>query len=172
MTREPIHYFRDRAHIDQEIYRETILRLEKTFHNQRDTLADVRRLAYDIKLAFEEISPAIQEITRTVCPTCAEVCCLSKHGYYNYEDLVYLTALGLKPPPLDFSRNDRDPCQFLAETGCSMERSLRPSGCNWYFCVPLLEVLENKPRYREFDDSLRNLAEMWTKMITTFLNGI
>jgi hypothetical protein len=168
MDREHDYVFADRDCINPEVYDQTFLLLEKFFLTNSDELQEVKGLAQKIKITLEKISPLIQQTTRTVCPHCAEVCCISKHGYYNYEDLVYLSALGLKPPSIGPARNDFDPCRFLNENGCSMERSIRPSGCNWYFCDPLLEVIEKRPNYHEFDDSLRDLAELWMEMIDIF----
>lgn len=168
MNRDAIYALRARTRLDQYGYHQALLLLADTFVDPGNKLERVRGLARSIKFALEHISPLIQDTTRTVCPKCSDVCCISKHGFYNYEDIVYLSALGLRPPLIDFNRDDNDPCQFLTENGCSTERSLRPSGCNWYFCVPLLEVIEKRPYYRAFDDSLRDLAEMWLKMIADF----
>ncbi len=168
MDGEHTYVFRDRDQLDSGIYRQALLHLEEFFHSPDHRLQGIRNLARQIKNALENISPLIQETTRAVCPHCADVCCISKHGFYNYEDLVYLFALGLRPPFIDLSRNDHDPCQFLTENGCSMERVIRPSGCNWYFCNPLLEVLEKRPDYRDFDASLMELAELWMKMSDEF----
>jgi hypothetical protein len=168
MERERSSVFADRDRTGPEAYDQTFLLLEEFFLNNGHELQEVKGLARKIKITFEKISPLIQQTTRTECPHCAEVCCIGKHGFYNYEDLVYLCALGLKPPSIGPARNAFDPCRFLTENGCSMERSVRPSGCNWYFCGPLLEVIEKRPDYHEFDDSLRDLAELWLEMIDKF----
>jgi len=81
---------------------------------------------------------------------------------------VYIRALGLTPPRPDFGSNDFAPCRFLAAQGCSMERCLRPSGCNWYFCEALFNYMETLPGYQEFDDSLTEIAELWLKMMEEF----
>jgi hypothetical protein len=49
-----------------------------------------------------------------------------------------------------------------------MERSIRPSGCNWYFCDSLLDRMEVMPDYKIFDDSLRDAAELWLEMMEEF----
>jgi hypothetical protein len=153
---------------DQDTYNRAINFLTDIFLNHSGQLQRVKELAEKLKCLIEKISPLIEQITGTVCPCCADVCCISKHGYHNYEDLVYLSALGLKPPESEFGRKDTDPCRFLTEKGCSMERSVRPSGCNWYFCDPLLEEMEKRPDYREFDDFLQDAATLWTEMIEEF----
>ena len=153
---------------DPLTYDRMILFFEKTFSVHKDVLHRVKHLAEKIRDGIERLDPFIQQANQSVCPRCKEVCCISKHGYYKYEDLIYLFALGLKPPHMIFGRNDSDPCQFLIKTGCSMERWQRPSGCNWYFCDSLLDYMEPQPAYRDFDETLSNVAELWIEMVEEF----
>jgi hypothetical protein len=153
---------------NQNAYNQAIQDLGEIFLKHAHELQKVKELSKKIKEEIEKISPFIQQNTRMVCPDCKEVCCISEYGYYNYEDLVYIYALGLSLPDYEFGRKDSDPCQFLSKQGCSMERSFRPSGCNWYFCDSLLEHIEKRPDYNEFDNSLSNIAELWMKLIEEF----
>jgi hypothetical protein len=154
---------------DPHIYAHVSRHLEEAFNKDRKKYQKVREHAQKIKDGFEKISPLIQQNTEKVCPECHHVCCISKHGYYLFEDLIYLYALGLRPPSFEFGKNETDPCQFLSHRGCSIERPLRPSGCTWYFCDPLLEYMEKKPDYHEFDELLRDIAELWMEMIEEFI---
>jgi hypothetical protein len=153
---------------DQNIYERIVIFLEDIFNNHGDKLQKVREIAQRIKNEIGKISPFIQQTTQIICTDCEDVCCINKHGYYNYEDLVYIHALGLKPPHYEFGRKDSDPCQFLSENGCSMERSRRPSNCNWYFCDFLINHMGKNPDYQQFDDSLGNIAELWMEMMDEF----
>ena len=153
---------------DQDIYHKTNLFLEDIFFSNRDNLQKVRLLAEKIKEGIEKINYFVQQGTANVCPVCKDVCCISKHGYYNFEDLVYLYALGLKPPSLEFGRDDAEPCQFLTPNGCSLDRPFRPSGCNWFFCESLFDAMEPMPGYYQFDDDIRSIAELWIKMMEEF----
>ncbi len=153
---------------NRNTYNHTIKHLEESFLKHGHRLQKVKELALQIKDRIEKISPFIQQTTRTVCPDCKDVCCISKHGYYNHEDLIYIHALDLKPPDYEFGRKDSEPCQFLSESGCSLDRPFRPSGCNWYFCEPLLDHMEKMPDYQEFDNSLRDIAELWMEMMKEF----
>jgi hypothetical protein len=154
--------------MDRSAHSKSPLYIARFFHNQGHKLHGVKILAMEIKYCIEKISPFIQQTTGAVCPNCKEVCCINRHGYYNFEDLIYLHALDLKPPPPAEGNNDNGPCRFLSGNGCSMERSLRPSGCNWYFCDSLLDKMEENPGYREFDDSLQKVADLWLKMLDDF----
>jgi hypothetical protein len=153
---------------DQDVYLKSNLFLENIFLSNRDNLQKVRLLAEKIKAGIEKINFFVQQGTSNVCPGCKNVCCISKHGYYNFEDLVYLHALGLKPPDPEFGRDDAAPCRFLTPDGCSLERPFRPSGCNWFFCELLFDIMEPMPGYNQFDDDIRGIAELWMEMMEEF----
>jgi hypothetical protein len=155
---------------DPHIYTRVTQHLEESFHKNGQKYRKVQEFAQKIRDGFEKISPLIQQNTEKVCPECQHVCCISKHGYYLFEDLVYLYALGRRPPACEFGKNETDPCQFLSHNGCSIERPFRPSGCTWYFCEPLLEYMEKRHDYHEFDTLLRDIAELWMEMIEEFIN--
>lgn len=153
---------------DHDTYSQVILHLEEIFFHHGHKLQRVKDLAQKVKDGIERISPFIEQTTQTVCPDCKDVCCISKHGYYNFEDLVYLYALGLKLPIYEFGRKDTESCQFLSANGCSLKRPFRPSGCNWYFCDSLLNHMEKNPDYQQFDDLLGDIAELWMEMTDEF----
>lgn len=167
--RAKFEYFRDNLkRQDKELYYEAFNYLGEIF--QTNGLQKVKELAKIYQSNIEEISPFIENATQIVCPSCQEVCCINKHGYYNFEDLIYFHAIELKPPVYKSGGKDSEPCHFLTPEGCSLKRSLRPSGCNWYFCDPLLEYIENLPEYNKFDDEIKYLAEIWIMMIEEFSN--
>lgn len=153
---------------DPNAHNQIVNYLKEIFRNQNHQLKKVSDLAQKIKKGVDGISPFLQQTTQIICPHCKYVCCISKHGYYNYEDLVYLYALNMKPPHYEFGREDTEPCQYLSGSGCTMERSVRPSGCNWYFCDSLLDHMEMKPEYDKFDDSLQDIASLWLAMMEKF----
>jgi hypothetical protein len=155
-------------HKNPTLFRQHIRYIGEVFSNQSYKLQRVRELAGKVQEGFEKINPFIQQSTEFVCPQCANACCINKHGYHNSEDLVYIHALGLQLPDYNFDRDDSAPCQFLSKKGCVMTRSVRPSGCNWYFCDPLLEHMEARSEYAEFDDDLRDVAELWLEMMDEF----
>jgi len=160
-TPEPIHQ-------DPVKYNQIASHIEGVFNIQGHKLRKVKDLAQKIKEGLQKISPFIQRSVEAVCPSCSNVCCVSKHGYCNYEDLVYIYALGLKIHDYDFGKKDSTPCQFLSEKGCVMERSVRPSGCNWYFCEPLFDHMESKAEFGKFDNELRDVAELWLELMDEF----
>lgn len=127
-----------------------------------------------LKKAIETIDAFMQKHTAEVCPNCRNACCINRHGYYDYADLIYIQALGLKPPAYKKDVSDTDCCQFLSAAGCTIERSLRPFRCNWYFCGALLKSMEDgaaKP-YRQFQKEFQKVIELKKTVVDTFFSSI
>lgn len=156
----------DQKDINQ--YNTLLILMRNIFDNKNIKIANIIKIATKIKRGIEDIDYFIQYATDQVCSKCTNVCCISKHGYFNFEDLIYLHAINAKIPDIDFSRDDKEPCHFLNNKGCSLHRAFRPSGCNWYFCDPLFDVIESTVNYREFDDKLKEIAELWIQMVEEF----
>lgn len=133
-------------------------------------LVHVKDLARIIRFRIDAIDHFIQQNTSIVCPNCETVCCINRHGYYDYEDLIYIHTLGLKPPVYKEGISDTDPCQFLSQHGCAIERSIRPFRCNWYFCNALLVHIENGPAkpYRSFIKQLDEIVDLRKEMLDEF----
>ncbi len=157
----------DRDFRNPAVFHETILYFSGIF-DSNSALNVISRLAERIRRGFQRIDPFVQEATQRICPRCAHVCCVSKHGVYTHEDLAYLCALGEAPAPFVPARRGTDPCHFLTATGCSLERWRRPSACNWYFCDPLLDFMEQQASFRDFDETFREVAELWIRMVEEF----
>jgi hypothetical protein len=124
-------------------------------------------LADELKEAFNAVSPFIEKHTSIVCPDCTKVCCIDKHGRYDKNDLVFLSALGVKIQPDLPDREESAPCRFLHEKGCSRERWERPFRCTHFFCAPLLKSLENDNAklYRAFVEYLQYLVSVRQRLL-------
>jgi hypothetical protein len=121
-----------------------------------------RLVAFEMKRAFEAVSPFIEGHTAAVCPSCEKVCCIDRHGSYEPEDHVFLMALGEEPPGRAPKKNDTEPCRYLTPRGCLLPRWKRPYRCTWYFCPGLLEAMpRGNPRgYRRFLAALGGLMAL------------
>ena len=139
------------------------------FQDNKEDLVRASDLAGKIREMIRVIDPFIQQHTSVVCPGCRKVCCINKHAYYETDDLIYLYALGLNPHGYE-QRGDDEPCQFLSAEGCKLDRTVRPSGCNWYVCDELLDSFETSSgrAYADFDGSLQELADLWMEMVSEF----
>jgi hypothetical protein len=147
----------------------TARNIEDLFRYHTEDLGRVMELARKVRETIRVIDPFIQQHTSAVCPQCRQVCCINKHAYYECDDLIYIYALGLEPHEYEY-REDREPCQFLAAEGCKLDRTLRPSGCNWFFCDSLYDSLEKTPpkAYAVFDAALQELADLWMELAAEF----
>lgn len=143
--------------------------LEEFFRNHNEDLGRVADIARKVRKGIQAVDPFVQQHTSVVCAQCLNICCINRHAYYNDDDLIYIHALGLRPHEYEH-REDTEPCQFLSGEGCTLDRTVRPSGCNWYFCEPLFKSMEKTAgkAYGEFDDSLQELADLWMALITEF----
>ncbi len=147
------------------------IELLKTFSSEHaNKLRHVIDFARIVRLRIDAIDSFIQQNTSIVCPNCEKVCCINRHGYYDYEDIIYIHALGLKPPTYKEGVRDTIPCQFLSEYGCTIQRSIRPFRCNWYFCNALLERIEQGPSrpYRVFIKQLDEIVDLRKEMLDEF----
>ena len=124
-------------------------------------------LAEEIKAAFNTVSPFIEKHTSIVCPTCEKVCCIDKHSKYDKDDNVFIEALCAEMPLKDSDCRESDPCRYLAERGCSLERWMRPYRCTFFFCDPLLKSLENDNAklYRAFVEYFKHLVALREKLL-------
>ena len=147
----------------------TAEKIRDFFHSNKEDLSRVLELAQQVRTMISTIDSFIQQHTSAVCPECRKVCCVNKHSHYGRDDLIYIQALGLKPHVRE-QRADHEPCQFLETAGCRLDRTVRPSGCNWYFCDALYNSMEKAPvkEYIDFDRSLQELADLWMELCAEF----
>jgi hypothetical protein len=145
-------------------------RLYASFTHEFENTRDTARIVAE---KINDIDGFIQKHTAEVCPDCRQVCCINKHGYYDYEDLIYIHALGLTPPVYKEGLKDTEPCQFLSDRGCVIERSVRPFRCNWYFCDALIKNIEvgNARDYRHFSRKIEEIMYIRNDMFTSFFKA-
>ena len=161
---------RDHHEGNQISFRDTARRIEAIFHRHKEKLGRVTDLSLQFKAGMQEIDAFIQQNTSMACSKCHKKCCVNRHACYACEDLVYIYALGLKTQEYR-GRDESGPCYFLSEGGCRLERAIRPSGCNWFFCDALSTRMEKAPgsAYADFDDSLQELCSIWMELTGEFL---
>ncbi|MCK7507556.1 MAG: hypothetical protein MZV70_28305 [Desulfobacterales bacterium] len=145
--------------------------LDELFSVQSEKLCGAKRLACDFAEAITAMEPYIDQLTSAVCSLCLRVCCINRHSYHDYRDLIFVAARGLKPPLSDRGLPDTDPCQFLSTTGCRMKRTDRPFRCTWYFCDALLRHMAEGPArpYREFVAQMQIAIDLRRSMVGEFL---
>jgi len=156
---------------DRERWDEALSLLRNLFSHNND-LDEIRRLAVALRRDIDAVDHFIQQNTAQVCPDCQKVCCINRHGYYDYQDLIYITALGNAPPLYGEGIVDTAPCQFLSKYGCAIERSIRPFRCNWHFCTDLIAFMSSGPAkpLRAFNLQFRELQLLRQEMTDFFFD--
>jgi len=148
--------------------------IEDVFTYYEDHLKKVRDIAVGISADMESLSSFIQRHTAAVCPECTSVCCINRHSYHTFDDIIYLCATGEKLPLHEAGIDDSAPCHFLGNLGCTLPRSIRPYRCNWYFCSSLLDhiVEYNSTRqYRSFISLLQQITGKRQTMIEEYASA-
>ena len=117
-----------------------------------DQKAENKIFARDLKDAVKMVSPFIEKHTSIVCPDCESICCKDKHARYDHNDLVFMKAMEVDTSCDNSGLEEADPCRNMTETGCDLERWMRPFRCTSFFCDPLLKSMEgdNSKLYRAF----------------------
>lgn len=155
---------------DREQWRAATLSLERVFSNHSNELSVLVKYAHELRERIHAVTSFIQGNTASVCPACPKVCCINVHGYYDSNDLIYIYALGLRSPAYEEGLEDTAPCRYLSGSGCTLERSVRPFRCNWYFCLSLTQHMEDGPAraYRQFVNRLQGVVEQRRLMLDEF----
>lgn len=119
-----------------------------------------------LKRLIIENSALIEEYTRQVCPTCNDICCKQRHGLFTETDHAYLAALDEEIPPHDKTLPLDGPCQFLGPSGCAKPRWQRAWKCTWYFCDPLIRVMEERPgrSTRQFTRAMEEMIRLYDQL--------
>lgn len=136
----------------------------------KENLVNIKNTALSIKEHINIINDFIQQNTSVICKVCQKVCCINRHGYYEFEDILYLCAIDEGLPLYIDNAIDDYPCQFLSKTGCSLSRHIRPFRCNWYFCIPLISYMQNQrgKDYRKFENHLHHIIEHRKMMLDLY----
>jgi len=144
--------------------------IEHTFRTHQSELFRAKELCVEISSLIDGLSLFVQRHTEQICPHCENVCCINKHSYNAYDDIVYLCGLGERIVPRKKGIADSEACQFLGEKGCTIRHSLRPYRCTWYFCSPLLEQIgmDELTEYRKFISLLELITRTRGRLLDEF----
>jgi|GEM_PF-734961 len=146
--------------------------IKKTFHyKQTESHNKIKSIAIKVKDSILNIDDFIQKNTSVICRNCEKVCCINKHGYYEFEDLIFLNAINESLPKYREGIVDEEPCQFLTSHGCTLDRFIRPFRCNWYFCIPLINHMQNQKGkdLRRFENTLQQIIDDRREMVGIYI---
>jgi hypothetical protein len=149
--------------------------IDDVFRHHNDRLIEVGNLAVLIAQEIENLGAFLEQHTAAVCPDCTSVCCINRHSYHAFDDIVYIHAIGEQIPIHNPAIDDSGSCQFLGKQGCTIARSLRPYRCNWYFCSPLLAHItahNSNRHYCLFIKLLQEITENRQKMMEEYASVV
>ncbi len=134
-----------------------------------DLAGKIQAVSEELKKTFLSLEPYFQRYTEKICKKCPTPCCVNRHGFPDFEDLIVFNALSQPVISFDFNKKDTAPCQFLGRGGCTLERCARSYRCTWYFCDKVFEIFEteDKEAFKRFEHLLVQLGQQ--RMVITDL---
>lgn len=152
------------------IWKTSIDRIRSAFSRNRTEMAGLIILARRVLELTRDVDGYIEDLTRSICPDCQDVCCINRHSWPEFDDLIYLAAIDEEPPPYEPRLNDLEPCRYLGPTGCLKPRHLRPFRCNWYFCVTITGEMNSRGgrEMRRYTDRMTELVRTRGRLIEEF----
>ena len=143
----------------------------KAFFNVHERqLQRVCSIAAGMRKCYRVLDTFSHDFTEEICGRCSNPCCVNRHGFPDFEDLVTFQAMGLVVPAYNFHVIDTALCQFLSRHGCTLPRCSRSYRCTWYFCDYVLDEFQHLHRhsFALFESELDSLAEKRMDLLKRF----
>ena len=157
---------------DEVFYKKAWDFIDNIFSNLLDEeeLSNFLTLGKDIKESFIELDSYFLKITKQKCRFCIDHCCVNRHGFPDFEDLIVRRSMKLSLLEYDFSVIDTKDCQFLGKTGCILKRFERSYRCSWYFCDEVFDYFEKNDQkaFLQFEDGLFKIGQKRQKLLRDF----
>ncbi len=155
---------------DETNYRAACCEVRTFFREHAGQLSGICAIGQDIRQCYQDIEPFFHNYTEAICHCCATPCCVNRHGFPDFEDLILFQAMGLNIPHYNFHVKDTDICQFLREDGCILPRCNRSYRCTWYFCDYVLDEFQHAHgnMFQKFDCALSILGKKRCRLLNGF----
>ena len=121
----------------------------------------LQRVAKEMVEVYEELDLIIDKGIASFCARCLTPCCVNRHCFPDFEDLIFYITSNIGLPHLDYHAKEHERCTFLGERGCTLPRSSRSYRCTWYFCDFSLDEFEKMDNlaYQNLENALRRLQK-------------
>jgi len=149
----------------------SIKAIEQVMKQDEEMACRIRSLSRELQKTYLALESYFKKYTEPFCSRCDHPCCVNRHGFPDFEDLVVFSALGTRLwENFDFSAKDRAPCQFLGKDGCTLERCNRSYRCTWYFCDEVFERFraQSLKDYEHFEILLDRLGKQRMEILELF----
>ena len=155
---------------NEPAYLETQREIAEFFHHHKRQLPGIAAAGACIRSTYESLQHFFDDFTGPICRKCPTPCCVNRHGFPDFEDLIVFQAMGTKPPPFNCNVEDTGPCQFLGPTGCILPRYGRSYRCTWYFCDPCMDRFQHEERFefKRFETIMGQLARRRNRLLKQF----
>ena len=152
--------------------------LEEKFQRYRSLHPENLQLLADLAEAScraqRRIRELMDEVTQTLCPSCAASCCMCMpvDGWFTESD--YFLYRMLREPPLDLrlEQSGRS-CTFLGPRGCRLPGDMRSFPCVKVNCRPVADALAGAGLLEEFNrlsDELGSIQEALWPLLSEHLS--
>ncbi len=130
----------------------------------------IHHMSKCLKGTYTALEPYFRRYIEKVCKECENPCCVNRHGFPDFEDLIIFCALGECFGPFDCTQEDTEPCQFLGEKGCTLQRCERSYRCTWYFCDKVFDRFEaeDQKAFARFERLMDQLCQQRIDIIKSF----
>ena len=151
-------------------YLNTRIEIADFFLEHKRQLSDIMLAGSRIRNIYKRLEPFFDNFTGPICGKCPDPCCVNRHGFPDFEDLVLFQAMGTRPPDFNCMVNNTETCQFLSPGGCILPRHGRSYRCTWYFCDSCMDEFHNKQRaeYEKFKALMKRLSKKRILLLERF----
>ncbi len=144
--------------------------IDTIFSKKQFPLSKMIEIGNRLRDDYLRLEPILKGFTEKFCANCKNPCCVNRHGFPDFEDLVVQRCLGIKTRAYEKGLKDTSTCQFLGPEGCVLDRIERSYRCTWYFCDKVMDEFQRKAPYEflSFEKVMSDLTQDRQKILKIF----
>lgn len=144
--------------------------IDAIFSKKKFPILEMIEIGKRLKDDYLRLEPILKRFTEKFCASCKNPCCVNRHGFPDFEDLVVQRCLGIKSRAYEKGLKDTGTCQFLGPKGCVLERFERSYRCTWYFCDKVMDEFQKiaPKEFLSFEEVMRDLSRDRQRILEIF----
>ena len=144
--------------------------IEEILSRNQAAFFEMVEIGKRLKAEYLRLEPMLKGFTESFCASCKNPCCVNRHGFPDFEDLVVQRCLGVKARTYEKGLKDTGPCKFLGPKGCVLNRLERSYRCTWYFCDRVMDGFQKrKPhQFLSFEKVMGDISRDRQKILKIF----
>ena len=156
-----------------ELWREANACLATAIRCNKSSMADLFAVADRIRQQLGDLFPVMDDLCRTTCPHCKEICCSRAWIWADFKDLLFYHLADVRVPDRQLLGENQAKCLYGGPGGCRLARIQRPFVCTWYVCPDQSEHLRKTPtKMRCLCTSLREIKSLRKEMEAAFIKAV